>query len=198
MGHKEADARRFIHPFHILAGEGEGVACAGAERQLGGQCLFHHGLCLGLVLLLRLYAQIFQQRQHRQARLGGVIVGARAILVGRPVVTQLRMNALAGAKLAGAGSRLIQPLVAEGAGQLHRCQQGAVVVDDVFDPVIQIGEVVFTQMQVAAAGRLGVAAGIEVAADALAGGAGQRGDGHAAPWRKPACQLADLIPCWVV
>ena len=184
MGHKEADARRFIYPFHILAGEGEGVACAGTERQLGGQRLLHHGLYPCLVFLIRLYAQIFQQRQHRQTRLSGVVVGARAILVGRPVVTQLRMRALAGAKLAGAGSRLIQPLSAEGAGQLHRCQQGAVVVDDVLGPIVEIGKVVLTQMQVAAFGGLGVAAGIEVATDALAGGAGQRGDGHAAPLAK--------------
>ncbi len=179
VGHKEADARRFIHPFHILAGEGEGVACAGAERQLGGQRLLHHGLYPGLVPLIRLYAQIFQQRQNRQTRLGGVVVGARAILVGRPVVTQLRMRALAGTELAGAGSRLIQPLGAESAGQLHRREQSAVVVDDVLDPVVQIGKVVFAQMQVAAFGCLGVAAGIEVATDALAGGAGQRGNGHA-------------------
>ncbi len=181
VGHKEADARRFIHPFDILAGEGEGVARAGAERQLGGQRLLHHGLYPGLVPLIRLYAQIFQQRQHRQTRLSGVVVGARAILVGRPVVTQLRMRALVGTELAGTGSRLIQPLVAEGAGQLHRCQQGAVVVDDVLDPVIKVGKVVFAQMQVAAFGGLGVAAGIEVATDALAGGAGQRGDSYAAP-----------------
>ncbi len=194
MGHKEADARRFIHPFHILAGEGEGVARAGTERQLGGQRLLHHGLYPSLVFLIRLYAQIFQQRQHRQARLGGVIVGARAILVGRPVVTQLRMRALAGTELAGTGSRLIEPLAAEGAGQLYRCQQGAVVVDDVFDPVIQIGEVVFTQMQVAAFGGLGVAAGIEVATDALAGGAGQRGDGHAAPLAKTRLPVGGFDP----
>ncbi len=194
VGHKEADARRFIHPFHILAGEGEGVARAGTERQLGGQRLLHHGLYPGLMPLIRLYAQIFQQRQHRQARLSGVVVGARAILVGRPVVTQLRMRTLAGAELAGAGSRLIQPLVAESAGQLHHCQQGAVVVDDVLDPIVEIGEVVLTQMQVAAFGGLGVAAGIEVAADALAGGAGQRGDSHAAPLAKTCLPVGGLEP----
>ncbi len=194
VGHKEAHARRFIHPFDILAGEGEGVARACAERQLGGQRLLHHGLYPGLVFLIRLYAQIFQQRQYRQTRFGGVVVGARAILVGRPVVTQLRMGALAGTELAGTGSCLIEPLVAEGAGQLHRREQGAVVVDDVLDPVIQIGEVVFTQMQVAAFGGLGVAAGIEVAADALAGGAGQRGDGHAAPLAKTRLPVGGLEP----
>ncbi len=56
VGDKEADARRFIHPFYILAGEREGVACLGAKRQLGGQRLLHHGLHLGLVPLIRLYA----------------------------------------------------------------------------------------------------------------------------------------------
>ncbi len=91
------------------------------------------------------------------------------------------MDALAGTELAGSGSCLGQPLGAQSTGQLHRCQQGAVVIYDVLGPVVDIGEVVLAQVQIAASGRLGVAAGIDVAADVLAGSAGQRGDGHAAP-----------------
>lgn len=84
--------------------------------------------------------------------------------------------------------------MAQGLGQLDRGQQGAVVVDDVFDPVIEIGEVVLAQVLVATAGRFGVVAGIEVAADALAGGAGQGGNGHAAPLPETRLPVGGLDP----
>ncbi|MND79783.1 hypothetical protein D3C80_715380 [compost metagenome] len=50
------------------------------------------------------------------------------------------------------------------------------------------------QVQVAAPGRLGIVAGIEVAAGLLAGGPGQGGNGHAAPLAKARLPVVGLEP----
>ncbi|MND79782.1 hypothetical protein D3C80_715370 [compost metagenome] len=116
VGHKEADAGGFIHSLHVLASQGEGVARPGGEGQLGGQRLLHHGAHPGAAILIRLDPQVFQQGQHRQTRLGGVVVGARAVVVGTPVVAELGVGALAGAEPAGPLPCLPEPVAAKGLG----------------------------------------------------------------------------------